>query len=119
MSGHLSLALSAVALLLIVCTVRLLQKGRIPLKYSLIWFCVSLILVCCAFLPDWLINITKMLGFQTTSNLVIGILFVLLFVLCMILTVVISAQSRKIVLLVQEISILKSSINGEDRQSDE
>lgn len=113
MSGNLSLALIAVAVLVFLSTVYLLQKGKIPLKYSLLWFCISLILLCCAFLPEWLISVTQMLGFQTTSNLIIGILFVLLFVICMILTIMVSAQNRKIVLLIQEVSILKSRLNKE------
>ena len=80
MSFNLSVALIAVAIFLLVLTVYYLRKGSIPLKYSLVWLCVSLILFCCAFLPDWLINATKLLGFQTTSNLIIGLLFVLLLV---------------------------------------
>lgn len=112
MSRNLTFSLLAVAAILFAATVYFLQKGKISLKYSLLWFCISLILFCCSFLPGWLICITGFLGFQTTSNLIIGILFVLLFVICMILTIMVSSQNRKITLLIQEVSILKSRMNG-------
>lgn len=118
MSFNLSIALIAVSVFLFILTVYYLRKGSIPLKYSLVWFGASIVLLCCAFLPEWLINITKLLGFQTTSNLIIGILFVLLFVICLVLTIVVSSQSKKIVLLVQEVSMLKSRLNGEEKSHD-
>ena len=118
MSFNLSIALIAVSAFLLVLTIYYLRKGSIPLKYSLVWFGVSLVLLCCAFLPEWLINITKLLGFQTTSNLIIGILFVLLFVICLVLTIVVSSQSKKIVLLIQEVSMLKSRLNSEEKSHD-
>lgn len=112
MSRNLTIALLAVAALVFAGTVYFLEKGKIPLKYSLLWFCISLILFCCSFLPEWLINVTQLFGFQTTSNLIIGILFVLLFAICLILTIMVSSQNRKIVLLIQEVSILKSRLDG-------
>ena len=118
MSFNLSIALIAVSVFLFILTVYYLRKGSIPLKYSLVWFGVSLVLLCCAFLPEWLINITKLLGFQTTSNLIIGILFVLLFVICLVLTIVVSAQNKKIVLLVQEISMLKKRMIDQENKHD-
>lgn len=114
MSFNLSLALIAVSALLFILTVYYLRKGSIPLKYSLVWLGVSIVLLCCAFLPEWLINITKLLGFQTTSNLIIGILFVLLFIICIVLTIVVSSQSKKIILLVQEVSMLKKQMNDQE-----
>lgn len=117
MSLNLSVALIIVAALLLVLTVYYLRKGSIPLKYSLVWFGVAIVLLCCAFLPDWLIDATKLLGFQTTSNLIIGVLFVLVFVICLVLTIVVSSQNKKITLLVQEISLLKSKVKNEEKQN--
>lgn len=114
MSFNLSLALIAVSILLFILTVYYLRKGAIPLKYSLVWLGASIVLLCCAFLPEWLINITKLLGFQTTSNLIIGILFILLFIICLVLTIVVSSQSKKIVLLIQEVSMLKERMNDQE-----
>lgn len=108
MSFNLSLALIVVSVVLFLVIVHLLKCSKIPLKYSLVWMVVSLILFCSAFLPNWLIEITKIFGFQTTSNLIIGLLFVLLFGLCIVLTIVVSSLKSQITLLMQEISILKS-----------
>ena len=114
MSFNLSLALIAVSILLFILTVYYLRKGAIPLKYSLVLLGASIVLLCCAFLTECLINITKLLGFQTTSNLIIGILFILLFIICLVLTIVVSSQSKKIVLLIQEVSMLKERMNDQE-----
>ena len=52
------------------------------------------------------------MGFQTMSNMVIGIILVLLTFLTMALTIIVSGQKKKTTLLIQEISILKSEIRG-------
>lgn len=69
-----------------------------------------LILLFLAIFPNALIKIANLVGFQTVSNMVIGVLLVILFFITMSLTVIVSAQKRKITLLVQEISLLKSEI---------
>ena len=69
-----------------------------------------LILLFLANFPNALIEIANLVGFQTVSNMVIGVLLVILFFITMSLTVIVSAQKRKITLLVQEISLLKSEI---------
>ena len=60
--------------------------------------------------PDVLIWFAYQLGFQTISNLVVGVFIVILFFITISLTVIVSAQKRKITLLIQEVSILKEKI---------
>ena len=67
-------------------------------------------LIILAIWPNSLIVLANLVGFQTVSNMVIGVLLVILFFITMSLTVIVSAQKRKITLLVQEISLLKSEI---------
>ena len=50
---------------------------------------------------------TNLIGFKTTSNLVIGIILSLLLLITLFLTVIINDQKNKIKLLIQEISMLK------------
>ncbi len=107
---NLRLGVLIIALILTVVVVRILHKGRIPVKYSLLWWLGVLILLFLAIFPNALIKIANLVGFQTVSNMVIGVLLVILFFITMSLTVIVSAQKRKITLLVQEISLLKSEI---------
>lgn len=107
---NLRLGVLIIALVLAVVVIRILRKGRIPVKYSLLWGLGVLILLFLAIFPNALIKIANLVGFQTVSNMVIGVLLVILFFITMSLTVIVSAQKRKITLLVQEISLLKSEI---------
>ena len=107
---NLRLGVLIIALVLAVVVIRILQKGRIPVKYSLLWGLGVLILLFLAIFPNALIKIANLVGFQTVSNMVIGVLLVILFFITMSLTLIVSAQKRKITLLVQEISLLKSEI---------
>lgn len=107
---NLRLGVLIIAIILAVVVIRILHKGRIPVKYSLLWVLGVLILLFLAIFPNALIKIANLVGFQTVSNMVIGVLLVILFFITMSLTVIVSAQKRKITLLVQEISLLKSEI---------
>ena len=107
---NLRLGVLIIALVLAVVVIRILHKGGIPVKYSLLWGLGALILLFLAIFPNALIKIANLVGFQTVSNMVIGVLLVILFFITMSLTVIVSAQKRKITLLVQEISLLKSEI---------
>lgn len=88
----------------------LLKKGKIPVKYSLVWFLSSLILLVVSLFPYSLKEITEFIGFKTTANLVIGIILALLLIITMVLTIIISNQSKKITLLIQEVSMLKERV---------
>lgn len=107
---NLRLGVLIIAIILAVVVIRILHKGRIPVKYSLLWGLGVLILLFLAIFPNALIKVANLVGFQTVSNMVIGVLLVILFFITMSLTVIVSAQKRKITLLVQEISLLKSEI---------
>ena len=89
----------------------LLKKEKIPVKYSLVWLLSSLIFLIVSLFPYSLSDITKFIGFQTTSNLVIGIILALLLIITMVLTTIVSAQNKKITLLIQEVSLLKGKNN--------
>lgn len=107
MSVNLRIMIFLVALVLYCVVFTIFKRGRIPLKYSLVWLIPATLILFIAIIPDVLWKFTKMLGFQTTSNMVIGILFIILFFICISLTVIVSGQKTKITLLIQEISLLK------------
>ena len=62
--------------------------------------------------PDFCGSITSQIGFEATSNFVIGIILTLLLIVTLILTMIVSAQKRKIKLLRQEVSIIKSCLDN-------
>ena len=108
MSISLRLGLIIVSLVLLIIVLLQLRKRRIPVKYSLVWMFSSLIILLIAIIPQLFILIAKLLGFVTMSNLVIAMFIFILLIISLMLTVIVSGQRRKITLLMQEVSMLKS-----------
>lgn len=108
MSISLRLGLVIVSLVLLIVVLLQLRKRRIPVKYSLVWMASSLIILLIAVVPGLFIVIAKYLGFVTMSNLVIAMFIFILLMISLTLTVIVSGQRKKITLLIQEVSTLKS-----------
>ena len=109
---NLRLAVLIVTLILAFAIYKVLSKRMIPIKYSFLWWLAVVVLLVLVVIPDVLIWFANQLGFQTISNLVVGVFIVILFFITVSLTVIVSAQKRKITLLIQEVSILKEVVNG-------
>ncbi len=99
------------AVILFLSIIRILKKGRMSEKYSLIWLAMSIIILLVGLTPNFLTDISKLIGFEVMSNMVIGIILVLLVFVTVALTVMVSGQKKKITLLIQEVSMLKKELN--------
>ena len=115
MSDNLVRGLLGVGIFLIVIVTIILKKGRIPIKFALVWYVHSFAIVLLALFPSLFEFVAGILGFQTISNLVAGFLFVVLFLIIIALTVIIAGQTTKINLLIQEISMLKKKVNDNEK----
>lgn len=107
MTLALKLEMIIFSLFIIFTTLYIVRKGRISIKYSLVWFLSGFIVFLFAVIPNFLVWISKILGFQTVSNMFFSLLILVLILICLSLTVIVSGQSNKIRLLIQEISMLK------------
>lgn len=103
----LRLLLVGVSLLLFLILLLILRKGRMPIKYSLVWFFSSFIILLLGIIPELFEIISSLVGFITISNMIIGVFILILLIICLSLTIMISTQNKKITLLIQEISLLK------------
>jgi len=108
MSDNLRILLFILGFILTIIILRLVSKNKLPIKYSLFWLISSVIIMLVGIVPDFVAIFTKLMGFETTSNLVIGIIISLLLGITLLLTIIISEQKRKITLLIQEVAILKN-----------
>ncbi len=113
MAINLKIVLLIFSIFLLLVTTYILRKGRIPEKYALLWYFISLVILILTFFPGVFSFLSNKLGFQVMSNLIIGIMLVLLIFLTMSLTIIVSGQKKKTTLLIQEISLLKAKINNE------
>ena len=111
MNNTWEIAVLIVALILYFVIFYLLKIGKIPLKFALVWLIPATVIFLVSIIPHTLETLTHILGFQTISNMIIGLLFVVLIFICISLTIIVSGQKSKITLLIQEVSILKNEIH--------
>ena len=92
----------------------LLRQSRISIKYSIMWIFMILVAFIVLIIPNLLTIISKFLGFELVSNMVLCIFIVILLLISIALTVMITDQKKKITRLIQEVGILKK--NMEDKE---
>lgn len=104
-------------IILLVCVIvyllvilALMRRGRMSLKYSLIWFLSGVILLICVIFPQVIRFFTRLMGIYSDTNAVffIGVCFLILIVLS--LTSIASGQSERIRTLVQTQAILEKRV---------
>lgn len=113
MSNSLVTAVIIFSLVLLIFIFTLLRRGRIPVKYAIIWFFAIFVIIATSLIPNLMNNLAKLLGFELLSNMVLCVLIAVLMVVTIILTVMMAGQKKKTTLLIQELSILKSEIETE------
>lgn len=110
MSSNLALTVIIFAFILLIVIINLLKKGRIPIKYAIVWIFAVIFMIFVSFVPKLMENIAKILGFELLSNMVICLFVAMLIFLTIILTVMIAGQKKKTTLLIQEVSMLKKEL---------
>ena len=94
---------------IIIFLIRLIAKEKVNVKYAIIWLIMFTLLIVFTLIPGFLVFLTKLLGFQTASNMVLSIIIAVLVMINISNTVINSEQDKKIRLLIQEVSILKKN----------
>ena len=108
MAVNLRILLIVVSIILLLIVLNLVSKDKLTIKYSLIWVFVALLMLVLGAFPNFIGFFTRKIGFETTSNLVIGIFITMLSILTLSLTIIVNKQKEQIRNLVQEVSLLKS-----------
>ena len=102
----------ATGLLLLFIILFLLKRGRIPVKFALLWIFISVILLLVGLFPEIISSVAGLFGYKTMSNMLIGILISMLIFITIALTIIVSGQKYRITLLTQELSMLKEKVNS-------
>lgn len=116
MSVSLRLLLLIFSIVLGLVTTIVVKRGRMPIKYSLLWYFSALIIFILAVFPLIIEWIAGLFGFITLSNLVTSIMIGILLFLTMSLTIITAGQKLKITLLIQEVSLLKEKVNNDEKR---
>lgn len=84
-------------------------RGKLLLKYSLLWLALALAAMVCAFFPQPLFSLAYFLGFKLASNFVLFVGIFFLLVICLSLSVIVSKQQMKIKELAQRMALFEKS----------
>lgn len=84
------------------------KKNKISIKYSLVWYASIVILTLFTIFPSLLGFVTKFFGIEVSSNFIFAFMIGVLFFITISLTIIVSEDQKKIKMLIQEISIIKS-----------
>lgn len=107
MQNNLRILLIVLSIVLVLIILKLISKNKLPIKYSLFWLTSAFVVFLVGVVPQFIGKFTALIGFETSVSLITGIILGLLLLITLLLTIIISEQKRKIILLVQEVSMLK------------
>lgn len=116
MSLGLSIILIVFAAAWIVALFIAIYMGKISIRYSIVWFFAALVLLFVGLFPGLMEWIAGVFRFGLISNLVVGILITLLMIITFVLTLWVTKQKKQINTLIQEVSILKSKLEKNDKK---
>lgn len=111
MNLHLQIVSILFLFTILISIIYILRKGRIAIKYALVWFFAALVLLLLVIFPGLMDSLSNLLGFEVGSNMIFAGLIAMLIFINIALTVIVSGQSNKIRLLIQEVSMLKEKID--------
>ncbi len=101
-------------LLLIITTISvfiltsvLIVKKHMQIKYALLWFLLSIVLLIFAIFPHLVLEIANILHIYSDANAIFLIMITILYLLCFSFSLIFSRNSERIKLLTQEVAILE------------
>lgn len=105
----------------IIAVFNMIAKGRVILKYALLWFALAFLALVCAIWPQPLFALSYALGFVIPANFILVLAIFCLVALCLSFTVIVSRSKRNIIDLCQhsaiqdkEIADLKKAIQSSE-----
>ncbi|WP_010269986.1 DUF2304 domain-containing protein [Paenibacillus senegalensis] len=103
---------------LTISVVELIRRQRIAEKYSLLWLVMGAVMIVCSAYPRVLEDAARLLEIYEATSVLIIIGFVMAMVMILHLTIVISRLQRQQTRLIQELALLKASLEKEEDPDD-
>jgi hypothetical protein len=110
MSLTLRIVMIVFSLLFLLVVFRLVAKGRLQIKYSLMWMVLTLVLIICSIFPQIIFFFARILGFNTASNFVFVVGMFMMMAIMLSLSMIVSWQSQYIRSLVQTVALLRKDL---------
>lgn len=91
----------------VVLVIKVINRKKLRLQYSLVWLLISAGIMLFALLPDVVIGLSGVMGVEVPSNFLYMIALIVLLIITFYLTMIVSKQSEEIKRLIQMTSIEK------------
>lgn len=95
-----------------------LKKRMLELKYTLIWLFTGLVMGIMIFFPETLVSFVRLLGIESNMNGLYVLCIAFIIAILMTLTSIVSRQTMKIKILIQELSMMEKRIRELEAQKE-
>ena len=110
MQISLRIALIIITLIYLFFIIKAIKNKKMQISFSVFWIITGLALIIAIAIPNLIQNISKMLGFEVSVNMIFCVAIFLSFYLIFNLNILIAKERTKNISLVQEISLLKKRV---------
>lgn len=112
----LKIALILIVLIYVFCIMKAVKRKKMRIGYLIFWCIIAVILIIALLIPNLVENVASLLGFEMPINMIFsGAIFIILYLIFN-LTILITKEYNKNVLLIQEISMLKKRVEELEKQ---
>jgi hypothetical protein len=115
MTQRLQIILLIGTILNTILVIRLIRKGTLQLKYSLIWIITASLLILLASFPIILDKLSIILGIFTPTNLLFLLNLFFQLIVLLSLTIALSKCSVRIKILTQEVALLQHKLENNQK----
>lgn len=112
MSTTLKAALIIITIIYLFIIVRSVRSRKLQTSFSIFWIITGILLIVAVLIPNFIDNISRILGFEKTSNMIFCLSIFIAFYLIFNLTVLLSKAFNRNIKLIQEVSILKKRVDS-------
>lgn len=106
----LRIALIIITFIYLFVIIKAIKNKKMQISFSAIWIITGLVLIIAIAIPNMIENISKLLGFELSVNMIFCAAIFLLFYLVFNLNILLTKENKNNTLLIQEISILNKRV---------
>lgn len=106
----LRIALIIITVIYLYYVLKAIKQKKIKISFSIFWILTGGVLIIALAIPNLITNISKMLGFELTVNMIFCTAIFICFYLIFNLNILLTKENKKNIVLVQELSLLKKRV---------
>lgn len=119
MAINLKIALIIMTLIYVGLMLKKIREKKMQLSFAIFWIISGALLILSIIIPNFIEDLTKLLGFEVPSNMLFCITIFTAFYLIFNLTMKLSKEYQNNVLLIQEISLLKKRVEKLEKKDND